>query len=379
MAFTETQQTFELIKKSRQILIAVKKDWNGDAISGALALAEFLKKIGKSAEIVCQDFKQTANYSFLPLSLVMPALGNLQKFVVSVDIGQTGMGEFRYDESEGRLNIYITPKTGQLSSQNITSAVSGFKYDLIFLINTPDLESLGEAYSEQPDFFYGTPKINIDHSSQNEYYGNINLVNIAAPSSAEVVFDFIKSYDETLIDENIATYLLSGIISGTKNFKTNEVTPRTLNLAGLLIDLGARREQIVQNLYQSRFLSTLKLWGRVLSRLNNDLNDKIVWSALSLSDFLETATNSEELPDVVEELIVNMPKTEAIVLLFESRNEAAIDIKALVYAVKNRDAVFLARSFNPQGNKDLAKFTLTSVSLAEAERQVIDEIKKQLV
>lgn len=379
MALTEIQQTFELIKKSRQILIAVKQDWNGDAISASLAMAEFLKKIGKTAEIICQDFKQTTSFSFLPLSLVMPALGNMQKFVVSVDIGQTGLGEFRYDESESRLNIYITPKTGQLSRENITTAISGFKYDLIILINTPDLESLGKAYSEHPDFFYGTPKINLDHSSQNEYYGNINLINIASPSSSEVVYDFIKDYDETVIDENIATYLLAGIISGTKNFKTNEVTPRTLNLAGTLIDKGARREQIVQNLYQSRFLSTLKLWGRVLSRLNNDLSDKIVWSALSLSDFLETATNAEELPDVVEELIVNMPKTEAIVLLYEERNGEAVDIKALVYAVKNRDAVFLARSFNPQGNKDLAKFSLSGVSLSDAERRVVEEIKKQLL
>lgn len=378
MALTETQQTFELIKKSRQILIAVKKDWNGDAISASLALADFLGKLGKNTEIICQDFKQTANFSFLPLSLILPNLGNLQKFVVAIDIGRTGLGEFQYNESDNRLNLYITPKTGQLNSSDITTTTSGFKYDLIILINTPDLESLGEAYSRQPDFFYSTPKINIDHSSQNEYFGNINLINIAAPASSEVVFDFIKEYDESLIDENIATYLLAGIISGTKNFKTNEVTPRTLNLAGTLIAKGARREQIIQNFYQSRFLSTLKLWGRVLSRLNNDLNDKIVWSVLSASDFLETATNPDDLPDVVEELIVNMPKTEAIILLFENRNEEKIEINVLVYAVKNRDALFLTRSFASVGNKDLAKFILTNSTLAEAERQVIEEIKKQL-
>lgn len=378
MALNDKQQIFELIKKSKQILIIFKKDWTGDAVSGALALQEFLHKMDKRADIVCQDFKPSPSLAYLPLSLIQKEFGNLQKFVVSVDIAKTGLGEFEYSESDNRLNVFITPKTGQLTKDDITTAVSGFKYDLIFLINTPDLESLGEAYSSHSDFFYVVPKINLDHSTQNEYYGNINLVDIAAVSSSEIIFDLIKHFDEKLLDEHIATYLLSGIISATKNFKTAEVNPKTLNLAGHLISLGARRDQIIQNLYQSRFLSTLKLWGRVLSRLNNDLNDKIIWSVLSLNDFLETSTNAEELPDVVEELIVTMPKTEVVVLLFESQRGETKVIQAMIYAIKNRDAVFLTRKFNPTGNKDLARFILTGVSLAEAEKEVIEEIKRQL-
>lgn len=378
MALNDKQQVFELIKKSRQILIIFKKDWTGDAVSSALSLFEFFKKMDRRADIICQDFKPANAMAYLPLSLVQNRLDNLQKFVVSVDIGKTGLGEFEYNETDNRLNVFITPKTGQLTKDDITTAVSGFKYDLIFLINTPDLEALGEAYSQHADFFYTVPKINIDHSSHNEYYGNINLVNIAAASSAEIVYDLITEFDDKLLDDNIATYILSGIISATKNFKTFEVTPKILNLAGVLIDRGARREQIIQNLYQSRFLSTLKLWGRVLSRLNNDLNDKIIWSVLSASDFLETSTNPDELPDVVEELIVSMPKTEVVVLLYEDKREELLKIKAMVYAVKNRDAIFISRKFNPTGNKDLAKFILTGVSLAEAEGQVIEEIKKQL-
>jgi nanoRNase/pAp phosphatase (c-di-AMP/oligoRNAs hydrolase) len=379
MALTETAQVFELLKKSRQILIIIRKDWTGDAVSSALALAEFFRSLSRRVDIICQDFKQSSNFSYLPLSLIQPVLGNLQKFVVSVDMSQTGLGEFEYDESENRLNFYITPKTGQLTKDNISSAASGFKYDLIITLATPDLEALGEAYGKHGDFFYSTPKINVDNNPQNEYYGNINLVNIAASSTAEIVYDLIREYDENLINDNVATYLLSGIITATKNFKSPAVTPKTLALAGYLIGRGARRDQIIQNLYQNRFLSTLKLWGRVLSRLNNDLNDKIIWSVLSLSDFLETSTNAEELPDVVEELIVSMPKTEIIVLLYEDRRGEQVDIKVLIYSVKNRDAVFLSRKFNPQGNKDLARFTLTGVTLAEAEHQVIEEIKKQLV
>lgn len=376
MAFTQNQQVFELVRQSRQILVAIRQDWNGDSLSSALALSAFLRKLGKKVDVACSGFRPSNNFSFLPSGEIKPELDNLQKFVVSVDIAKTGLGEFEYDEADGRLNIFITPKSGQLVKENVSISLSSFKYELVFLINSPDLESLGDIYKSNPDFFYSVTKINIDHSHKNEHYGNINLVNLAAAATAEALFDLFKEWDEDLIDENIATWLLTGVIAATKNFKSTEVTPHVLNLAGVLIAKGGRRDQIIQNLYQSRFLSTLKLWGRVLSRLNNDLDDKVVWSILSRQDFLETATSSEELVDVIDELIVSMPKTEIVVLLYE--DDQANAVKAIVYSAKKFDAVYVTRKFGAEGSKELVRFSLPGINLSQAEREVIEEIKKQI-
>jgi len=378
MALTELQQVHELVRKSRHTLIIYKKDWTGDAVSGSLALYEFLIKLGKKADIVCQDFKPSANLSYLPVAAIKTALSQMQKFVVSVDLSRTGLAQFESENNDDRLELSITPESGRLTEKDIVYSASGYKYDLILLVNTPDLASLGEAYCDNSDFFHATAKINFDHSAQNEHYGDINLVNIAYSSASEIVYEFIREYDESLIDHNIATYALSGMISATKNFKTARVTPRTLNLAGSLISYGARRDQIIQNLYQSRFLMTLKLWGRVLSRLKNDLNDKIIWSALSASDFIETSTDSDELPEVVEELISSMPKTEIVVLFYEEFRAGLTDIKVMVYAIKNRDAMDMARKFNPAGSHELAKFTLPECNLIDSEKIVIEEIKNRL-
>ncbi|HLD28322.1 MAG TPA: hypothetical protein VJB67_01805 [Patescibacteria group bacterium] len=378
MALSTNQQIFELVNKNKSILIIFKKDWTGDALASSLALANVLKKYDKKIDIVCQNFKTPQSLSYLPTDQIIGGLSNLQKFVISVDTTKTQVGEFFYDTDEKKLNIYLTPKEGQFGHEDITTAISDFKYDIIFVINSPDLESLGASYNDNSDFFYSTPKINIDNSPQNEYFGNIDVVNLAANSTAEIVYDLIKEFDEKLIDEDIATYLLTGIITATKNFKTQNITPKTLNLASLLVAKGARREQIIQNLYQNRYLSTLKLWGRVLSRLNNDLDDKLVWSSLSVQDFLETATTPADIVDVVDELIVSMPKTEIIVLLYEIKNGSENSIKIIIYSIKNIDSLFIAQKFNPEGNKEVAKFTLAGVTLADAERAVIDEIKNKL-
>ena len=94
---------------------------------------------------------------------------------------------------------------------------------------------------------------------------------------------------------------------------------------------------------------------------------------------IRAATNPEELADVIDELIVSMPRTEAVVLLYEDKRGEVPVVQAMVYAIKNHDAAFMARKFNPSGNKDMAKFVLTGTTLAEAERNVIEEIKRQLV
>ncbi|MEI6288405.1 MAG: DHH family phosphoesterase [bacterium] len=374
MALTAIQQTLELIKNNKSILIVFKADWTGDALSGALSLAEALKKMDKKTTIVCDSFKPNASMSFLPTFQIQPTLVKLQNFIISIDTVQTKVGEFHYDQENNKLNIHLTPAEGQFKPADVGTSFSDYQYDLIITVNTPDLESLGKIYQEHTDFFYKTPKINLDHSYKNEHFGNINLVNLTSASTCEIVFDLIKNIDEKLIDENIATYLLAGIIMATKNFKVGSVTPSTLNLAGLLVAKGAKREQIIKNLYQSRYLSTLKLWGRVLSRLNNDLDDRLVWSVLSANDFLETSTNPDELSDVVDELIVSMPKTQSVVLLYEAQNK----IHVQVYSANNASASDLCQKFSPVGNKDLAKFSLENTTLAEAEREVIEEVKNRL-
>ncbi|MDO8669527.1 MAG: hypothetical protein Q7K65_04495 [Candidatus Buchananbacteria bacterium] len=376
MALTETQQIFELIKKNRSILIVFKKDWTGDSLSSALALYRLLKKIDKRVDVVCQNFEPSTSLSFLGTSEVNNKIEGLQKFVISIDTSKTKAGEFYFDNENDQLNIYVSPKNGQFKPEDVSAKIASYKYDLIFTVNSPDLESLGEIYENHGDFFYSTPKINLDNSNKNEYFGDINIVDLTSSSTAEIVYTLIKNFDENLIDEDIATYLLCGIITSTKNFKTLNVSPKTLSAASLLITKGARREQIIQNLYQTRFLSTLKLWGRVLSRLNNDLDDKLVWSTISSQDFLETATSHDEIIEVIDELIVSMPKTEIIVLIYEKRETN--NIACVVYAAKNFDSLFMCRRFNPTGNAQMSKFNLSHMTLAEAERTVIEEIKQKL-
>lgn len=399
---TQEQQIFEQIKKAQHILITFKQSWSGDAVASALALFLFLKKLDKNIEVAAEKLDSSKLYSFLPgYSEIKYELANLRNFIISLDITNTKVSQIKYQRSENQLNFVISPQDGWFTEDDITTGASGFKYDLIITVDAPDLESLGKIYDSDTEFFYQTPLINFDHSSNNEEFGQINFIELTAVATAEIIFSLIESYSRDLIDEDIATCLLAGLIAETKSFKTNNVTPRALLTASQLMSLGARREEIVNHLYRSKNLNVLKLWGRVLARLTGALENKLVWSTLSAADFLKTGSTEKDLTDVIDELIVSIPQAKVIALIYESQTPPAqapalsglsraesretetvgqAPLKTtnlLLHAIKNINALTLIKEFNPSGTKNLAKAVIKT-PLLEAEKTIIAAIEDKL-
>lgn len=400
-------QFFNLIKKSKNILISFPTDWNGDAISSSLALALYLKKIGKNVEIGAERNSERNNFStpldsfkFLPaFSEIKTSLENLLKFVVSVDLKNATVSQIKYTIENNYLNFIISPKSGFFKSEDIKSSMEGFKYDLIITIASRDLESLGRIYDSNIDFFYKTDIINIDNSPENEDFGQINIIDLNAVSCSEIIYNLIDAEEKIhLIDEDIATCLLSGIVFKTKSFKTSNLTPKTLQISSRLIELGARREEIVANLYRSRSLSTLKLWGRVLNNLNSSNDSSVIWSTLLRNDFDASSASEENLQDVIDELILSIPSAKVIALFYSNNeillpsedespdktavvyNEKTGDVfatKVLVYSVKNINALDLLKDLNPSGDHRVA-YALSSRPIKEIEQEIISNIKNCL-
>ncbi|MDD5341671.1 MAG: DHH family phosphoesterase [Patescibacteria group bacterium] len=376
MSLTINQQIFELLKKSKRTLITFRKNHSGDAISSALGFYLFLKKINKAADIVCQDFSAPQNYSFLPqLNQIKPSLLGLKRFIISLDLADSKIKDFSYDTKGSNLNIYLTPESGSLAEKNISFKSGDYRYDLIITVDTDDLESLGDVYEKNTEFFFNTPIINIDHNPENEQYGQINLVELTKTSSAEIIFNLIKEFDANLLDQEIATCLLTGMISKTKSFRTTNITPATLNIASQLIVNGADRDMIIQNLYRTKTINTLKLWGKVLARIKHDPQYKLAWSYLQQKDFIELNLQNPNLSEVIEELMTTAPEAEIIVLFYENDKKG---ISGLVYTSKNYDSLYLAKSFSPFGTKTMASFELKKPDLGEAVREVIENIKNNL-
>lgn len=371
------QQAVDLFEKSHNIVIALPRNPSTDAIASGLGLFLVLEKMGKKVKVVCNEFNLPPSHQFLPKSSEINSdLTALRKFIISLDLTRTQVQELSYDISDKkRLNVFITPKNGFFEARDVTTSASAYDYDLIIVIDAPELEALGQIYDDNTEFFYHTPIINIDHSAANEYFGQINIVDLVATSTSEIVYEMVKGFKENVLDEYIATSLLTGIISKTKSFQSASVTPKSLAISSLLIENGARRDDIIKNLYRTKSINTLKLWGRALARLKTEAEGRIVWSLLNRQDFEKSGAGETELDGVVDELMVNTPNAEIICLLYEGPNNG---IKAIVNTGRTIDGLTVFRDFQPTGTRNFTRLAFTEPDLLSVEKTFVEVCKKYL-
>jgi len=369
------QQIYNNINKANKILICFKKDFEIDSLASALAMGYCLKKLDKQVTIISSDFSLNPKLEFMPMAKeVRGDLPALRKFVISIDVSQTKLKELSYDVKDGKLKIFITPKEGFFTPEQAKFEDSDFGFDLIFVLDSWDLESLGKIYDNNTEFFYDVPIINIDHHPENEHFGQINYVNLTATSTSEIIYREIESFGKDIVNEDLATLLLAGIISKTKNFKSLQITPQTLIATSSLIMAGGRREEVVKNLYQTKSVSDLKLWGRVLARLERDKEfSGLLWSTLTLSDFEKAGAKKNNLRAVMDEMMATIPEAEVVILFYED-NESRTGIKVISYN-RNIDLLQILRELGPHGKKNEVDFFIGGEKIIEIERHVLDVIK----
>jgi len=378
MALNIFDQIKTQVDQANHILVCFRPQSESDTLASAIAFSSFLEKHGKKVDIVSDNFTTPKRLQFLPKQeKILPQLPFLQKLVITLNIEETGIEEINYDVEENKIRIFITPESGIISPKNITTAQTQYKYDLIITLGTPDLLSLGNIYTRNTELFFQVPVINIDSHPENEHYGHINSTDITIPGISEMVYAIMKHIHTDAIDEEIATCILTGIIENTKSFQSQNTKPQTLSLASELITLGAKRDFIIHNLYQTKNLNTLKLWGEALSHMEYDKENKFVWTSITRDDYTRTGTNTEELSAIFNELIDNSPETEVALILSENTEQNGI--QAFLSVQHPHNAKDMLKAFEPvQGDHKRANIHIPQKNLQEATDILKTHIQKEI-
>lgn len=380
MARTQEQQAAELVNRARQILVTTREHPSLDALASTFALGHALKKAKKSFDIVIPGWKVTdALPTFLsPAGLpISDKIGALRAFHIKLNVQEVPLSELMYDVRDGQLDITLLPREGGWKPEDAVFQSGLDRYDLVITVDANDMTTIGALGQEQADFLYRTPIINIDCSSRNEYWGQVNLVDLTAVSTSEVLYQWFQEWDKTLVDASIATHLLAGMIARTKSFRTTNVTPRTLSVSSSLIELGANREQIIHGLWRTRSIGTLKLWGRALSRLVVEKECGLVWTSITESDVAEAGVPFHALDGIVDELISYAPEARAVALFFTRATQAELNVHALPPLAAQE----LIRPLGGQGTREEARVNLEyagkepSIVIQEAVSQLVKSMK----
>lgn len=369
------QQTKELIEKAKKILLVTRENPNEDSLSSLLAFGFFLEKMGKEIDMVTSGpFLSTL--SFLPKSsAIKNDLQASRNFIISLDTSQVAVSQLSYDfDKDGnRLNIYVTPKNGIFKPEYVETQSSSFGYDAIVILDCLNLEDLGALYEKNAALFYETPIINIDYHLQNEQYGEINLIDNKAACCAEILYNLFENLNKSLLDENIATSLLVGLVAATKSFQSPVITPQTFNIAAKLVALGADQQKIIRSIFKNKSLAALQLWGRAFARIQYNNEIKLAWTLITQSDFEKTKADYYDLLGIEEELATFLGGSEIILILLEKeKNKVESLIKVHNEGLKN----ILAEKFSAAQKNGFLKLELNNKDLIAAEKEVVSKIKE---
>lgn len=161
------------------------------------------------------------------------------------------------------------------ASQCVVRRLEG-EFDIVCLLDCSDLVRAGFKLSAER-----IPDLNIDHHVTNQNYARTNLVDTEAAATAEILAELIPLAGGR-IEKDVAVTLLTGIITDTIGFQTNNMTPRVLRTAASLMEAGADLTGLYRKALVNRSFEAIRLWGAGLSRVERD--EHLIWTTLTLED-----------------------------------------------------------------------------------------------
>lgn len=358
------KQLSKLLTSSRRILVTGPQNPDIDTLSSAVAWWLFLSKQNKTVDIV---FDSKINRpKFLPKHIeINNELNNISKFKIVLDVSKTKVKQLSYDLKNNKLHINIVPEDGIFSNKDVDTEQGDYKYDLVVSLGATNLDSLGAVFAEHRHFFHNTSIINIDRSVLNENFGSVDIIEASATSLSEISYEALKKY----LDKDIATCLLAGMIASTNSFQSPRVKPHTLELASELIIQGADREAIIEDLYRTKDISTLKNWGRVLSRLKR--HENIISSHLQHGE-------SDDLPqdfqEMIKDLILATPNSQVAIIFYQLELNRT---EAWLYTINNINALELTKDLQGRGHRRFAK-VLVEQDVEKTRELIVKKIASKL-
>jgi ribonuclease E len=237
------------IRNASNVLIALSKDPSIDELSAALGLSLILDKLNKRATAIFSGKIPNIIEFLQPEKTFEENTDSLQDFIVSLNAEKAD--HLRYKIEGDYVKVFFTPyRKETISEKDLQFSHGDFNVDLIISLNISEEAQLDDALREYGRIKHDASSVNIAASAPGKF-GDIEWGDPSASSICEMVVRLaldIQDPDEPVIDENVATTLLTGIISATNRFSNERTSADTMSVASNLMISGANQQLIAKNI-----------------------------------------------------------------------------------------------------------------------------------
>ncbi|MBS7528006.1 bifunctional oligoribonuclease/PAP phosphatase NrnA [Fusibacter paucivorans] len=218
----------------------------------------------------------------------------------------------------------------------------------------------------------GMPLINIDHHFTNESYGDLNIVEIDASSTGELICKMIESWEMPL-NALSAEALYAAIVTDTGSFRYSNTRPYTFEVCCRLMSYAFDFNALNVALFQNKPFEKLNLLNRIFETLKRFEKGRVAFVKLDDTLKRELAYDDYDTDGVVE-YVRDIEGVEVVIFLKTTTDGG---IKGSLRAKNNFDVSAIAKHFGGGGHVKAAGFT-TSLPMAELEALIVERVCKQM-
>ena len=222
----------------------------------------------------------------------------------------------------------------------------------------------------------GNDVINIDHHHDNTRFGDLNLVEVGASCTAEIVYDLALLLGAKLTPE-IASALYVGLVTDTGKFMYENTNAHTHRVAADLIDAGVDVDDTYRRLYEHVPIEKLRLVSRALDKISSHLDGKLAISYITTADYEATGAGEEMTEGLIDNLrSIEGVKVAAVIRDLGERGRAARKV-SLRSSAGDVDVSAIARVNGGGGHKRAAGFS-TDLEFEQLVEFLAGEVSAQL-
>ena len=318
-------QTVEALLEGDRFLLTAHEGPDGDALGSLLAMHGILEQLGKDSVmfLASKEFPLPVEYRFLPLEEVFheaPA-DVADRTVVFLDCGNIDRMPVDWlQEHSGRV-------------------------------------------------------LNIDHHHDNTRFGDVNLVDVEASSTAEIVHRLGRELGARLTPE-IASALYVGLVTDTGRFMYENTNVGAHRMAAELIEAGVDVQDIYRRLYERVPLEKLKLISRALEKVERRPDCALAVTYIAAEDYAATGA-TEVLTEGVIDFVRAIEGTEVAAVVRDKTDDVRAARKVSLRSTGSIDVSAIAREQGGGGHQRAAGFS-TDLTYPELVEFLCERLRGQL-
>ena len=210
---SDSKTALKTIQDAKSVGLLVSEGASAEAVAAAMALYHLLSLTCKAARVVpIVPGKIPHGARGLPSSTAIKQSLGPKNLVVTLDTNKTPVEKVSYRSEGEKFQLVIHPVSRSFEVENIEYSYEGLDFDLLITLGVKKLSDLGEIYEKNRAEFSKSVIINMDVSSANENYGQINIVDPTLASVSELIFHQLLAW-ELVPSKEVAQCLLTGLAS----------------------------------------------------------------------------------------------------------------------------------------------------------------------